>query len=203
MTSIVPSSAPASAVPATTPRWRVNLVASLLRQEAVIAYPTEGVWGLGCIPESKLAVSRILKLKQRSWEQGLILVASDIEQFAPYLEGLGDDDLDILESSWPGPVTYLVPDNGYCPMWIKGRHNTVALRVSDHPVICDLCDQLDSPLVSTSANRAGKSPAMNVFEVRQKFAGEIDALVPGKLGSHKGASEIRDLTSGDIIRSSR
>jgi len=191
-----------SVSPSTVPRWRLNLLASLLRDEAVIAYPTEGVWGLGCIPESKSAVSRILALKIRSWEQGLILVGSHIDQFSPYLEGLDDDFLDRLESSWPGPVTYLVPDNGYCPMWIKGRHQSVAIRVSDHPVVRDLCDKLGSPLVSTSLNRAGNRPAMSSLEVRQKFAGEIDAIVPGDLGSSRGASEIRDLVSGTVIRSS-
>ncbi len=188
--------------PLTVTRWRLNLVASLLRNEAVIAYPTEGVWGLGCIPESRLAVSRILNLKVRSWEQGLILVGSDIEQFSPYLEGLNSSYLNILEDSWPGPLTYLVPDNGYCPMWIKGRHTTVALRVSAHPVIRNLCDQLGSPLVSTSANRAGKRPARSQLEVWQRFGYEIDTLVPGRLGNNKSASEIRDLVSGNVIRGS-
>ena len=185
----------------TVPRWRINLIASFLRNEAVIAYPTEGVWGLGCIPESWAAVSRILKIKMRSWQQGLILVGSHIDQFSPYLKGLGNEHLDVLEGSWPGPVTYLVPDNGYCPPWIKGEHTTVALRVSSHPVIQDLCNHLGSPLVSTSANRAGKDPASNVFGVWQRFAGEIDAVVPGRLGGNNSASEIRDLVSGNILRS--
>jgi L-threonylcarbamoyladenylate synthase len=186
----------------TVPAWRLNLLASLLRDEAVVAYPTEGVWGLGCIPESMVAVSRILAIKMRSWEQGLILVGSHIDQFSPYLEGLDNDQLDMLEDAWPGPVTYLVPDNGYCPIWIKGHHQSVALRVTGHPVVHALCHQLGSPMVSTSLNRAGQRPVRTRLEVRQKFAEEIDAIVPGDLGnSNKGASEIRDLVSGEVIRS--
>jgi L-threonylcarbamoyladenylate synthase len=180
--------------------WRTNHLVSLVRKGGVIAYPTEGVWGLGCLPESLPAVTRILGLKDRSWEQGLILVGASIEQFYPYLVGLSSDALDELHSVWPGPVTYLLPDNGYCPLWIKGKHNTVALRVSDHPVVKGLCDRLASPLVSTSANPAGRIPARNSLQVRKYFPSGIDIIVHGNLGGYGGASEVRNLVTGSIVR---
>ena len=68
--------------------WRRSLISARLVDDGVIAYPTEGVWGLGCLPTSAQAVARILALKGRSWEQGLLLVAADISQFEDYLVGL-------------------------------------------------------------------------------------------------------------------
>lgn len=182
--------------------WRLDHVVKLVNKGAVIAYPTEGVWGLGCSPFSLSAVSRILNLKRRSWEQGLILVASTMEQLAPFLAGLAAEMLSVLERDWPGPVTYLVPDNGYCPLWVKGKHSSVALRVSRHPVIQDLCRSLQSPLVSTSANLSGRIPATNVLQVRRNFPGGVDVIVPGTVGDSRRVSEIRDLASGRIIRAS-
>jgi L-threonylcarbamoyladenylate synthase len=180
--------------------WQTNRLVSLVRKGGVIAYPTEGVWGLGCLPGSLPAVTRILRLKNRSWEQGLILVGASIEQFRPFLAGLSSDALDELYRVWPGPVTYLLPDNGYCPLWIKGKHNTVALRVSDHPVVQGLCDRLASPIVSTSANPAGHIPARNSLQVRKYFPTGIDFIVQGNVGESGGVSEVRNLITGSIVR---
>ena len=68
-----------------TSNWRFKMVATRLREGQVIAYPTDGVWGLGCVPENLQAVNRILALKHRAWQQGLILVASSIAQCEAYL----------------------------------------------------------------------------------------------------------------------
>ena len=182
------------------PLWRSKLVAAKLRNHEVIAYPTEGVWGLGCIPESMEAVSRILAMKGRSWEQGLILVASTMEQVAPYLEGVNADEMKVLASVWPAPVTFLVPDCGAAPEWIRGRHSTVALRVSAHPVIQSICAALGHAIVSTSANPSGRRPAHDQLRLRQYFPHGIDYIVPGELGGNAGASEIRILRTGEVVR---
>ncbi len=179
--------------------WRVNLISACLAEGGVIAYPTEGVWGLGCLPESAEAVARILRLKRRSWEQGLLLVAADISQFEDYLVGLDDDMRGELENNWPGAVTYLLPDNGAAPRWVIGNNSTVGLRVSDHPVVCALCESV-GPLVSTSANVTGHPAALTSLQVRQYFGDDIDQMVPGQLGRSDGPSVIRHLETGEKIR---
>lgn len=181
-------------------RWRTALVRKILWQGGIIAYPTEAVWGLGCIPENAEGIDRILALKKRSIDKGVILVAADISQFEPYLEGLPQRQLDQLQSAWPGPVTYLVEDNGSAPAWVVGSNNTVALRVSTHPVIKTICAATGSALVSTSANPAGKKPALNTLWIRKYFADQLDMIFPGELGNRSQASRIRDLTSNRILR---
>ena len=176
-----------------------NEIRTVLRDEGVIAYPTEGVWGLGCLPASHAAVMRLLELKQRSWRQGLLIVAGRIDQFDEFLQGLGDDHRRELEENWPGPVTYLVPDNGSAPRWIVGEHKTVGLRVTNHPLVQELCE-IEGPLVSTSANVSAEPAAMTAGEVRQYFQNRIDYLVPGALGARGRPSEIRVLTTGKVIR---
>jgi L-threonylcarbamoyladenylate synthase len=179
--------------------WRRNLISAYLADDGVIAYPTEGVWGLGCLPASALAVARILALKRRSWEQGLLLVAADISQFKDYLLGLDDDMRGELEDNWPGPVTYLLPHNGVAPWWVIGNNPTVGLRVSDHPVVRALCESI-GPLVSTSANVTGHPAAVTSLRVRQYFGEGVDHLVPGQLGNSIGPSVIKHLVTGEEIR---
>ena len=181
-------------------RWRVRLVAQQIREGAVIAYPAEGVWGLGCLPENAGAVARILALKGRSWDKGLILVAGEVSQIEAYLGGITATARQQLDETWPGPVTWLIPDEGVAPEWIRGKNQSVAIRVSSHPIIRAICAELGGPMVSTSANPAGKRPAKTPLRLRQYFPEGIDVIVPGNLGGLTGPTEIRELHTGRIER---
>ncbi|WP_017938967.1 L-threonylcarbamoyladenylate synthase [Zestomonas thermotolerans] len=179
--------------------WRVWQVARVVRDGGLIAYPTEAVWGLGCDPWDELAVLRLLALKERPMEKGLILVAADIEQFDFLLDGLPEAWLERLAASWPGPNTWLVPHQGLLPEWITGGSDKVALRVSDHPLVRALCAEV-GPLVSTSANPSGRPAARSRLRVEQYFHGQLDGVLNGQLGGRRNPSLIRDLVSGAVIR---
>jgi L-threonylcarbamoyladenylate synthase len=98
-------------------------------------------------------------------------------------------------------VTWLLPDpDARVPRWIKGDYATVAVRVSDHPLVGALCRAFGGPLVSTSANRAGQPPARSAAEVRLALGPALDYLLPGALGGRERPSEIRDLRTLDTLR---
>ncbi|CAE6880355.1 MULTISPECIES: L-threonylcarbamoyladenylate synthase [Pseudomonas] len=181
--------------------WQVRQAASVVLQGGVIAYPTEAVWGLGCDPFDELAVERLLALKSRPMHKGLILVADSIHQFDFLLEDLPEIWQDRVASTWPGPTTWLVPHQDRLPKWITGEHNSVAIRVSDHPLVRELC-ALTGPIVSTSANPAGRPSARTRLRVEQYFPRQLDKVLNGKLGGRKNPSLIRDLISGDVVRPS-
>lgn len=179
--------------------WQKRRVAGVVRAGGVIAYPTEAVWGLGCDPWNEEAVYRLLALKERAVGKGLILVAARIEQFDFLLDGLPEAWMRQLAQSWPGPNTWLVPHQQLLPEWIVGRHDSVALRVSDHPEVAALC-ALTGPLVSTSANPAGRPAAVSRLRVEQYFHDQLDAVLGGALGGRRRPSPIRDLRSGQVVR---
>jgi L-threonylcarbamoyladenylate synthase len=180
-------------------QWQRQRVAGVVRAGGVIAYPTEAVWGVGCDPWNEDAVYRLLALKARPVEKGLILVAGRMEQFDFLLDGLPSAWLAQLRQSWPGANTWLVPHQGLLPEWISGRHDSVALRVSAHPEVAALC-ALTGPLVSTSANPAGRPAARSRLRVEQYFHGQLDALLGGALGGRRNPSLIRDLRTGQVVR---
>lgn len=166
----------------------------------VIAYPTEGVWGLGCDPCDELAVSRILRMKQRHVSKGLILVAANTDQLGSIVSGLNKNELDQIGADFGYPVTWLIPDNGVAPYWITGGLATVAVRVTRHPLVSALCDRLGTAIVSTSANPGGRPAARTALRMRQYFQNEVDFVLPGQIQHGFGASEIRLLRGGQVIR---
>ncbi|MDB6061922.1 MAG: yrdC [Verrucomicrobiaceae bacterium] len=181
-------------------RFHIRRAALALQSGGVIAYPTEGVWGLGCDPLDPLAVDRVLALKQRDPKKGLILVAASIGQFEPLLDGLSAQEREKLEAGWPGPLTWLVPHSGLIPAWISGGNSSVALRVSAHPTIIALCAAFGGPIVSTSANPSGRPAAINALQVRHYFCERLDYVLPGQRGDQRGPTAIKDLRSDRLLR---
>lgn len=180
-----------------------QLVLQALQQGGVIAYPTEAVYGLGCDPDNEAAVMALLAIKQRPVEKGLILIAANYSQLLPYV----DDKAIPLEkryqifSSWPGHVSWVLPASKTAPKWITGQFDSIAVRVSAHPVVQQLCSAYGKPLVSTSANLSGQSAITDKAELEQSLGNKLSAIMPGALGGATQPSQIRDALSGNIVRS--
>jgi L-threonylcarbamoyladenylate synthase len=177
----------------------INRAARILRSGGVVAYPTEGVYGLGCLPDDFVAVSRVLDMKERDPALGLVLIATDIEQLHGWIELPGKSPE--LTSSSDKPITWIVPATDDAPYWIRGEHSGLAVRMTTHPIAGALCDAADSALVSTSANVHGRPPTRSVFVLRRRFGALVDYIVPGACGPASGPSEIRELASGKVLRS--
>ncbi len=181
--------------------WQLQCAYRTLAGGGVIAYPTEAVWGLGCDPWDEEAVERILELKARPMDKGMILVAASVQQVRFLLDALPPEMQRKAEQHWPGPVTCLLPDvHEQVPEWVRGRHSTIAVRVSDHPVVRALCEKAGRPLVSTSCNPAGRQPARYSWQVRRYFGDQLDRIVPGALGGNRQPSRIIDIVTGQQLR---
>jgi len=174
---------------------------TVLHNEDVIAYPTEAVFGVGCDPDSETAVMRLLALKQRPVEKGLILIAANYEQLIPYIDDsrLNDAQRAAIFSCWPGPVTFVFPARATTPRWLTGRFDSLAVRVSDHPLVVELCEAYGKPLVSTSANLSGQPPCRTTAEVLTQFGASFP-VVDGATGGRQNPSEIRDALTGELFR---
>ena len=175
----------------------VTHTAEVLLRGGVIAYPTEGVFGLGCLPDDDAAVARIVDIKQRDADKGMILIAASRDQLAGWVD-LGDKTLPDPDPAHP--VTWIVPPGPKVTPLLRGVHETIAVRLTTNPVARALCNAVDAPLVSTSANRSGQPTARNRFVLRKLFANRVDYIVPGDCGPASGPSEIRDFVSGKVLR---
>jgi L-threonylcarbamoyladenylate synthase len=173
-----------------------------LRGGGLIAYPTEGVWGLGCDPRSEAATLKLLALKQRDVAKGLILIASDETQLAPFIDmaALDAAQRDAVRASWPGPNTWIVPASKEAPRWITGAHDGIAVRVTAHPLVRALCDDFGGALVSTSANIASEPSPRRRAELDPRIVAGVDAVADGETSGLSGPSSIRDARDGQRLR---
>ncbi len=172
--------------------------ADVLLRGGVIAYPTEGVFGLGCLPDDPRALLRLLDIKRRDANKGLILIAADANQLDDWIDLPTGRSLPDPDPAFP--TTWIVPPGPNVTALLRGEHANIAVRVTTNPTARKLCQAVDSPLVSTSANLSGKPTARNRFVLQRQFADIVDYVVPGDCGPASGPSEIRDFTSGKVLR---
>ncbi|URJ32666.1 Sua5/YciO/YrdC/YwlC family protein [Blochmannia endosymbiont of Camponotus sp.] len=172
-----------------------------LSQGKVIVYPTESVFGLGCDPDNKKAIFTLLKIKNRSWKKGLILIAANYTQLLKYIDDscLNASQLSRVFATWPGPVTWVFPSKSNSSYWLTGQFSSLAVRVSHFEPIQRLCLAFGKPLVSTSANLSGQPPTRTIAEVHDQLGHNISIMHEDIFGS-PNPSTIRDVMTGKIIR---
>ncbi|GAA4346536.1 L-threonylcarbamoyladenylate synthase [Kangiella taiwanensis] len=185
--------------------FQIKRAVNLMEQDGVIAYPTEAVFGLGCLPFSVEAIERILAIKKRPWHKGLILVASDIAQIEPFVDENFHDLLvcfdEVPDPEEPDqPVTWLLPKSELVLPLVCGEHPKIAIRLSKHPVVMALCDEAQSVIVSTSANRAGNPEMKRTEDVRNQMTHQLDMVVSGAVGGYDRPSKIIDAQTQKVLR---
>ena len=170
-----------------------------LNRGGLIAYPTESCYGLGCDPDNRQAVLRLLKLKGRPQQKGLILIAAHYHQVERYLQPLSVTEQSKLHNDGAQVITYLMPARPSTPRWLRGEHNTLAVRLTAHPFAKQLCRSSGRALVSTSANRSGHRP-VKTYAACQRLFGQDVWVLRGAVGKRKQPSTIRSWLDGKIVR---
>jgi len=173
--------------------------ASIVTAGGVIAYPTEAVYGLGCDPLDQAAVMRLLAIKQRPVDKGLILLAGETAQLQDWVLA-SEMQWRQMSARWPAPVTFLVTPSANVPDWIKGKHDKVAVRVSGHPGARRIALLARTPIVSTSANLAGKDAHRFAEALHEELGSQLDGVVRGECNISDRPSTIIDLETGRIVR---
>ena len=183
-----------------TSRVHVARAARVVLAGGVIAYPTEAVFGLGCRPENRAAVERVLAIKRRPWRKGLLLIGSDLVQLERFVVLPNEPRRSEVIASWPGPVTWVLPATPHAPSWISGGRHSVAVRLTDHPLARELCAAVGHALVSTSANVSRRPPLRDLRVLRRELGNEVDYVLSGALGGLARPTVIKDGRTGKVLR---
>ncbi|CAC9596170.1 TsaC protein (YrdC domain) required for threonylcarbamoyladenosine t(6)A37 modification in tRNA [Bathymodiolus heckerae thiotrophic gill symbiont] len=172
-----------------------RIAANILDGGGVVSLPTDTIQGLSCLPLDHSLI-RLIELKQRSTNKGLILIASDIKYVEAYVE-----DIKLLKQikATNMPTTYIIKANKNTPSLLLGGYDTVAIRLTNNQLIKDLCKITNSALVSTSANISGQKIAQSVLKLRVYFKDQLDYIIaPVKTDANPSA--IINLHTGERLR---
>ena len=178
----------------------VESAAAIVQAGGVVACPTEAVFGFSCDPRDEAAVRRVLALKNRPLDKGLILIGAEFSQLEDFCVVDATVRWEAVRASWPGPYTWLLRASDACPAYLRGAHTSVAVRVTGHAVASRLCNLSGTALVSTSANASGHPPARVAHEVAATFGERIDGIVAGETGDDEAVTSIRDAVTCRVIR---
>ena len=165
----------------------------------VVVHALEGVWGLACDPFDERAVERVLRIKRRPYQKGLLVVAAAARYFDVELANLTAAARRAVVESWPGAETWVVESRRF-PRWITGGRSTVAVRVPGHRQARALAWLCGGPIVSTSANVSQFPPTTTELRARKHFQRQVDFILPGATRHRTGPSRIRLAANGSVLR---
>lgn len=187
----------------------LNKIKNILENDGVIAFVTDTVWGLGCLPESKTAVEKIYKIKHRDAKKPLILMSYDIYPLIKYLSPLSKTAQILMKKHFPGALTLVLDKSEETPDYITSGMSTVGVRVPDNEVFSDICKAIPNhTLATTSANLSSQPPALTYEEAMEYIGGDVDYVVKdygleaaGVASTVAGVfgDDIRIFRQGDVI----
>lgn len=184
-------------------QWhKVKEAALTLREGGVIICPTEGVYGISARVSNIKGIERIISIKHRAFNKGLIIVSSSVAQLESVVNfgALSADSMRLIHNKWPGHNTFIVPaKSGVSPVLTGGR-TTMAARVTDFELLAALCDEVGEPIVSTSANISGSEPLTTLPELQATFATSIDYILDEPCMGRNKPSTIYDALTGAVLR---
>ena len=178
--------------------FREGLAVHHLRDNAVVAHPTDTIYGFSCLPTTS-AINKIIKLKKRNINKGFILLASDIDYVMAYIDSNFVADLEYAVKKTTQPTTFLVPKNNKTSELITGKSDFVAIRLTKNSLIKFLCESTNSALISTSANLQGKIIVKSLIQLKKQSKDYLSFALP-PIDNNNKSSIIINLVSGEQIR---
>lgn len=135
-----------------------------LDNDGVIAFVTDTVWGLGCLPNSKKAVDKIYEIKKREAQKPLILMSNNIKNLKPYVKKINQTAQELIEKHFPGALTLVLEKTEKAPDYITSNFNTVGIRVPDNEVFKEICEAITGHVLATTSANLSHEPSAKTYE---------------------------------------
>lgn len=172
----------------------------VLKNQQILLYPTDTVWGLGCDATSEKAVAKIFNIKQRSESKSLIILVNDVEMLKHYISNISKEILSLLESA-TNPTTIIYNNPIGLANNVVAIDNTVAIRIVQNDFCKQLISEFGKPIVSTSANISRMPTPKSFQEIEQAILDSSDYVVNlhREVMNEKSSTILKIAENGDII----
>jgi len=175
----------------------VNLAIEVLRNNGVIVYPTDTVYGIGCMINSIQGVRRVFEIKKRNFSKPLSVAFLDIESAKKFVFMNAEQEKFITEHI-NQPYTFILPKKDEISDLITANKKTVGVRIPNNKIVKKIVQSV-GPIITTSANLSGKKPPSKVDEIDENIKSAVDIVLEGEC-QFKFQSRVIDLISFTIIR---
>lgn len=155
-----------------------KIINETLKKGGIVAYVTDTVWGVGCLPNNEKGVEKIYELKHRDTSKPLILMSNEVEHLLPYVKNVGEKAKKCMKKFFPGALTLVFEKSEMTPYFVTSQKETVGIRVPKNKIFQKLCDIIEGHvLATTSANISGETPAMTYKEAIEKIGNLVDMVI--------------------------
>ncbi len=155
----------------------VNELNNKLENGGVIAFVTDTVWGLGCLPYNKEAVDKIYEIKGRDKSKPLILMSNSINSLLPYVKPLQPLGIRLAEKYFPGALTIVSEKSEKTPNYITSNKNTVGIRVPNNDFFSKLCSKINGGVLATTSANLSNHPSSKNYEQAVSSIGSMVDVV--------------------------
>lgn len=165
----------------------VTEIAKLLLDDKVILYPTDTVWGMGCLVNNVAGIDRITQLKNRTPDKSFIILVNSVQMLKHYVVGIHPR-IETLLSYHSQPLTIIYPKAKNLPHNVIAQDGSIAIRICGDPFCIQLIGQVNQAIISTSANETGEPTPLNFNQISEDVKSSVDYIV--KYGQSN--SELRE-----------
>ena len=163
----------------------LNEVIDVIKNDGVVIFPTETVYGIGGSALSTKAVDRVYEAKKRPREKAVNILVSDKAEIEKYAKINSELERKIIENFMPGPITIILEKQKYFGDGFTLDNNTIGIRIPDNKIVSTILKNIDVPLIAPSANISGKPSGVNAIDIAKDFKDSVDIIIDGgdaKLG---------------------
>ena len=172
-----------------------------LANGGVIAFVTDTVWGLGCLPDNRKGVDKIYEIKGRDRSKPLILMSDDIEKLKPYVKEMSQTAQHLTDKYFPGALTVILKKSEKTPDYVTSNMNTVGIRIPDNRFFKDLCRCITGGVLATTSANLSSHPSSKTYEEAKNSIGNlVDYVFPDYGYACKGKESTVVLVTDDNIK---
>lgn len=153
-------------------------IINVLTNGGVIAYVTDTVWGLGCLPNNESAVKKIYEIKKREAQKPLILMSNDIYPLLDYVKPIPKIGQVLIKKYFPGALTIVTDKSENTPDYITSSMPTVGIRVPDNEVFREICEIIPGHVLATTSANLSHQPSAKTYEqALENMSGLADLII--------------------------
>lgn len=153
-------------------------IINVLTNGGVIAYVTDTVWGLGCLPNNESAVKKIYEIKKREAQKPLILMSNEIYHLLDYVKPIPKIGQILIKKYFPGALTIVTDKSENTPDYITSSMPTVGIRIPDNEVFREICEIIPGHVLATTSANLSHQPSAKTYEqALENMSGLADLII--------------------------